>query len=259
MEKFEIKNRKGLKIVGELSIPKKSKGLSFTLHGLGGFKEQPHIIILANTLLENDYTVINFDATNSTGESGGKYGNATFQDHYENLVDVITWAKTQIWYKQPFILAGQSLGGYAVARYAEDYPKEVKALLFYAGVVAGELSYKSKEKFESAKFKTWKETGWREEESKSRPGLIKRLPWSYMEEGLKHDLRPNASKLTMPILFVVGGSDKAHISGDQKVLYDIVSGPKEMHIVPGAPHDFCDLEHLRQLKTVFNNWLKNLK
>lgn len=256
MQKFSFKNRKGLEIVGDILMPENPIGLSFVLHGLGGFKEQLHIKVLAETLFENNYIVVNFDATNSIGESGGKYENATMQNHYEDLVDVINWAKTQNWYKEPFVLAGHSLGGYAVARYAEDYSREVKAVFPYALVVAGELSYKATEMLEPEKLKAWKETGWKIEQSTSKPGVEKKLPWSHMEERLKHDLRPNASKLIMPVLLVVGEKDKSCTSGNQKVFYDIIPGPKEIHIVPGAPHTFKESEHLSQLKVIFNNWLK---
>lgn len=257
-EKVEIKNRKNQKIVAVINIPENSKGLAFTLHGLGGFKEQPHIMVLVDALLKNGYTVVNFDATNSIGESGGKYENATMKEHYEDLVDVINWAKTQSWYKEPFILAGHSLGGYAVARYAEDYPKEVKAVFPHAGVVAGELSYKAEEMFEPEKLKAWREIGWTTKISASKPGTELHLPWSHMEERLEHDLRPNASKLTMPVLFVVGENDKACSSGNQKALYDIIPGPKEMHIISSAPHTFKDPEHLAQLKIILSNWLNKI-
>lgn len=55
MEKFEIKNRKGLKIVGEILTPKDFNSIAFVVHGLGGFKEQKHIKIIANTLFDNNY------------------------------------------------------------------------------------------------------------------------------------------------------------------------------------------------------------
>lgn len=258
-EKFKIKNRKGLEIVGDISFPENPKGLAFTLHGLGGFKEQLHIMVLVKTLTENNYIVVNFDTTNSLGESEGKYENATMQQHYDDLVDVINWAKKEDWYKEPFVLAGHSLGGYAVARYAEDHPVEVKAVFPYALVVAGELSYKATETFEPEKLKAWKETGWKIEKSNSKPGIEKRLPYSHMEERLKHDLRPNGFNLTMPVLFVVGENDKACTSGNQHALYDLVPGPKEIHIVPGAPHTFKDSEHLNQLQVIFKLWLDKIK
>ncbi len=257
-ETFKIKNRKGLEIVGNISTPENPKGLAFTMHGLGGFKEQKHIMVLVTTLLENNYIVVNFDATNSIGESEGKYEDATTQLHYEDLVDVITWTKGQDWYQEPFVLAGHSLGGYAVARYAEDYPQEVKAVFPYAALIAGELSFKANEMFEPEKLKAWKETGWQERFSTSKPGLKLRLPYSHMEERLNHDLRPKASKLSMPVLMVVGENDIGCSSGTQKMLYDIVTGPKEIHIIPGAPHTFKEEENLMQSKIIFENWIKKI-
>lgn len=254
-EKFRIKNRKDLEIVGILSIPEKPKGLAFTMHGLGAFKEHSNTIIIAETLSSDGYSVVNFDATNSIGESEGKYENATVQNHYEDLVDVISWAKKQNWYQEPFILSGNSLGGYASIRYAEDYPVEVKAIFAVAPFLAGELNYKNKEIAKSEELKAWKETGWFTEESKSKPGIIKRLPWSHMEERLEHDLRPNIYKLTMPVCLVVGENDNPET---QKILYELLSGPKEIHIIPDALHVLRTSEQLAQLKNILKEWLEKI-
>src|SRR3989339_1491039 len=143
MVKFEIKNRIGLKIVGEVLRPENPIGLSFVMHGLSGYKEEFHIDLIANILFENNYIVINFDATNSRGESGGKYEDATFQKHYDDLVDVINWSKNQDWYVEPFILAGQSMGGFAVTKYAEEFPGEVKGLFPYAAAFSGKDSFET--------------------------------------------------------------------------------------------------------------------
>jgi len=261
MEKFEIKNRKGLKIVGKILIPEKPVGLSFTLHGLGSSKDRPHIKTIANVLYEHNYININFDATNSVNtESDGKYEDATMQNHYEDLIDVIVWAKNQEWYREPFVLSGTSLGGYAVIQYAEDYPSEVKAVFPFAAVISGELSHERMKKFNPEKYKNWKETGWFEEESTTWRGLIKRLPWSHMEERLNHDLIRGVSKITMPILFMVGSNDISHIE-DQKILYKAIpdSTSKEIHIIEGAPHTLKDPKHLEILSKFFSNWLDKLK
>ncbi|MFA4975124.1 MAG: alpha/beta hydrolase [Candidatus Paceibacterota bacterium] len=260
-EKIEIQNRKNKKIVVEINTPENVKGLSFTLHGLGGFKEQIHIMALLDTLLKNNYIVVNFDATNSIGESDGKYEEATMQNHYEDLVDVINWAKTQNWYKEPFILAGHSLGGFAVAKYAEEFPKEVKGVFPYAAVYSGKNSFEASEKFKSEEIKAWKETGWTHRTSTSKPGTKMKLPWSHMEERLKHDLKPMVNKITMPVLFVVGENDTSCPPEHQKNFFDLLPKgiEREFHIIKGAPHTFHDLEHLNQLKEIFDNWLKKLK
>lgn len=260
MSKFEIKNRKGLKIAGEILMPESPKGLSFILHGLGSGKDRPHIKTIAHTFFENNYIAVNIDATNSINDSEGKYENATMQNHYDDLVDVISWAKKQEWYKQPFILAGSSLGGYAVAQYAENYPSEVKAVFPLAAVISGKLSIERMMKFNPEKYKQWKETGWFEEESRTWPGLIKKLPWSHMEERLNHDLVKEASKITMPVLFMVGSNDISHIE-DQKIFYDAIpeNTPKEFYIIEGASHTFRETSHINKLKEIFDEWLKKLK
>lgn len=260
MEKFEIKNRKGLKIVGNILRQENPIGLSFVMHGLGGYKEQNHIKILADTLFENSFTVINFDATNSRGESDGKVEDSTFQNHYEDLVDVINWAKTKDWYKEPFVLAGQSMGGFAVAKYAEEFSKEVKALFLCAATYSGKESLEVKNKFYPEEIKNWKETGWKIRKSISRPGTEIKLPWSHMEERLKHDLRTQAFKITMPVLFVVGENDTSCPPYQQESFFNLLknNSNKELYIIEGAPHDFIKENHLKQLKETFNTWLKKI-
>ncbi|HPS21283.1 MAG TPA: alpha/beta hydrolase [Candidatus Paceibacterota bacterium] len=261
MEKFEIKNRKGLKIVGELYRPENPIGLVFVQHGLGSYKEQVAIVATVDIFLKNNYIVINFDSTNSVGESEGKFEDATMQLHYEDLVDVIEWSKSQSWYKEPFVLTGSSLGGYSVVQYAEEYSSLVKAIVAKAPVISGELSFKTYEKFNPEVLKNWKETGWDERKSVSKPGLIKRLPWSHMEERLNHDLRPNALKLTMPILIVVGENDTSCPLDVQETLFNLL--PKniknELYVIKGAPHTFREKDHIDEFKNKLDNWLKKLK
>ncbi|MFA6325007.1 MAG: alpha/beta fold hydrolase [Candidatus Paceibacterota bacterium] len=260
MEKFEIKNRKGLKIVGDILKPINPKGLGFVLHGLGGYKDQLHIKILADTLFENNYIVINFDATNSIGESEGSYENATMQNHYEDLADVINWAKTQTWYIEPFILAGHSLGGFAVAKYAEEFPQEVKGVFPYAAVYSGKDSFEASEKFKAEEIKEWKETGWTHKTSTSKPWVKMKLPWSHMEERLMHDLKLKVDRLTMPVLFVVGEFDTSCPPYQQKNFYDLLPDgtEREFHIIKGARHTFREPEQLNQLKEIFSIWLNKI-
>jgi pimeloyl-ACP methyl ester carboxylesterase len=261
MQEFSIKNRYSLDIVGNVSVANNSIGCSFVLHGLGGTMDQLHILALADVLLSNKYTVVNFDATNSIGKSGGNYENATMQLHYEDLVDVISWAKSQVWYKEPFVLSGHSLGAYAVLQYAEDYPNEVKALFPFAPVVSGDLSMKASSKSEPEELILWRETGWTVRVSNSKPGIELRLPWSHMEERLTHDLRKKANNITMPVLIIVGGKDWRTPPEHQELLLNSLpkNTQKEMHVVKDAPHTFRTEEHIDQLKNIFNDWLKRIK
>ena len=250
-----IKNNDGQKIALNLDVSKPQKGLVFIEHGLGGFKGQPHIQITADAFKDAGYTVVNFDALNSLGESDGKYEDSTVTTHLKSLVDVIDWAKTQEWYQEPFCLAGHSLGAMAVALYAEENPDCVKALAPISTVVSGELSREAHEKYKSEEFKKWRETGWLIRESASRPGLIKKLPWSHMENRLKYDLLPKADKLRMPVLLVVGSEDESTPPEQQKIFLDALPGPKQLNIIEKAPHTFRDQNHLQELKSILVLWI----
>ncbi|OGF69622.1 hypothetical protein A3H65_04000 [Candidatus Giovannonibacteria bacterium RIFCSPLOWO2_02_FULL_45_14] len=253
MKEF-IKNRKSQKIVVLVEGRENKVGLAFVMHGLGGFKEQPHIQAMAEAFLENGYTVVRFDTTNTFGESDGKYEDATITNYYVDLEDVIKWAGGQEWYREPFVLAGHSLGGICTALFAEKYPKKVKALAPISTVVSVKLSFETKEE----EAEEWKKTGWREKPSISIPGKIKRLPWSHMEDRLKYDLLPEIKKLSMPVLMVVGSEDVSTPLEHQKTLFNALSGQKEMHIINGSGHSFRNDSDQAELKNLFKDWIKKI-
>jgi len=250
-----IKNRTKKKIVIIIEEKPNAKGLVFIMHGLGGNKDQLHIQAFADTFRENEFTTVLFDAIHTFGESEGKYEDATITNYYEDLEDVINWAKNQSWYQEPFWLVGHSLGGISIALYAEKYPDEVKALAPISTVISGELSIQSKRT--SGELKEWERTGWRENKSESKPGLIKRLKWSHMVDRLKYDLLPMVGNLTMPVLIIVGENDDITPPEHQKILFNKLSGKKEIHVIKNAPHTFRDPEHLAEIKEIFNKWIKN--
>ncbi len=260
MEKFEINNKKGLKIVGEIYKPNNSIGIVFIQHGLGGYKEQIAIVATVDIFFKNNYTVVNFDATNSVGESDGKYENTNTQLHYDDLVDVIEWSKKQSWYQEPIILSGSSLGGHSVINYAENYPDIIKAIVAKAPMISGELFLKTYEKFNSKIIKDWKDKGWDQRESISKPGLIKRLPWSFMEEMLNHNLMEHVSKLTMPIIIFVGENDTFCPLDVQEIFFNLLpkNTKNELFVIKNAPHTFKEENHINEFKNKLDNWLKKL-
>ena len=259
MKKLFIKNRRGQKIAVLVERPENLKGLAFVMHGLGGFKEQPHIQAFAEAFLENGYTVVRFDTTNTFGESEGNYEDATTTNYYEDLEDVIEWAKSQEWYQEPFCLAGHSLGSFSIAFYGENHPGRVRALAPISTMISGELSTETKRDV----LKEWKETGWLTQPHESRPGEIKRLKWSHMEDRLKYDLLPNAYKLTMPVLLIVGEQDNGTPPEHQQIFYKKLPDKKEIHIIKGVDHNFrsggkLNESALKEIKDIFNKWIKSL-
>lgn len=251
MERIEINNRKNQKIVALVEYPTESHGLAFVMHGLGGFKEQKHIVTVAEALRENGYTTVRFDTTNTFGESDGRYEDATTTNYFEDLEDIVAWATGQPWYREPFLMAGHSLGAYSICRFAQKYPRKVAALIPLSPMVSGKLSVEAN----PTEYEEWKKAGWRISESRSKPGTIKRLPWSHMEDRLKHDLLPEVSLLIMPTLFIVASGDDTTPAAHVRLLYDAMPGPKRLHIIQGDDHTFRTPEELDEIHRVIAEWL----
>lgn len=249
-----IKNRKDQRIAVIVEEPQNSHGLVFVMHGLGGFKEQPQMQAMTEEFLTHGYTTVRFDTTNTQGESDGNYEDATITNYYEDLEDVIGWARTQSWFKKPFALAGHSLGGICTALFAEKHPEQVKAVAPISTVVSGKLSW---ETYTPKELEEWRTTGYRERISNSTKQML-RLKWANMEDRLKYDLLPEANKLTMPVLLAVGEQDKTTPLAQQKIFYEALPGQKEIHVITGAEHSFYKPENIAELKKIFANWLENI-
>jgi pimeloyl-ACP methyl ester carboxylesterase len=255
VQKVKIKNRKGQNVVVLLEEDQNPKGLAFIIHGLSGFKEQPHIQTFAKAYKDEGYSIVRFDTTNTFGESDGKYEDATVTSYYEDLEDVIAWSRSQPWFIKPYFLAGHSLGSLAITLYAEKHPEEVKGLAPISTVVSGKLSLGTN-KYQTS-LSDWKKTGWRIEKHDSVPGLVKKLPWSHMVDRLKYDVLPEANKLTMPVLLIVGDKDDSTPYENQKLLFDLLPGKKEIHIIKDAPHTFHGAKQLDEVEILIKQWLDN--
>ncbi|MCX6798239.1 MAG: alpha/beta hydrolase [Candidatus Falkowbacteria bacterium] len=246
-EKIFIKNRKNQKVCVLVEKPEKSVGLAFVTHGRGGFKEQSYVRTIASSLLNNNYIIISFETTNSLGESESSFSDATLTNYYEDLEDVIDWSKSQTYYQEPFVLCGHSIGSMSIILYAEHYPQAIKALAPISTGVSGRLSYEAFPPETIA-----------ESSIGSSSRITKKLKWSHMEDLLKYDLLEGADKLVMPVLLAVGEFDKTHPLSNQEKLFKALPGSKELRIIKGAAHTFKKPEHLEEVYSLMDKWLKSL-
>ncbi len=251
MKRF-LTNRRGQQVAVEIDTVEGQRGLAFVMHGLGGFKEQPQVVAAAEAFREAGITTVRFDTTNTLGESDGKYEDATVTNYYEDLCDAIAWSSAQPWYQEPFFLWGHSIGGMSVTLYAEHNPSKVKGLVPASPLVSGKLNLETYDQGELAR---WKEEGFSVSMSRSKPGVEKRLKWSHMEDRLRYDLLPLASKLSMPVLIMVGDRDTGTPIAHQQLLYDALPGEKELFVIKGAAHTYRKEEHLLAVREKLIEWL----
>jgi putative redox protein len=254
MKKFIIKNRKDQNIVVLFEKQEKQRGLVFVMHGLGGFKEQPHIEAFAQAFKEKGYSAVRFDATNSFGESGGDYQDASVTNHLQDLEEIIDWAKNQQWYQEPFCLIGHSLGAIAISLYTENHPEKVKGLVPVSTLISGKLWL---ERHDKDLIEKWREEGtWNRGESFSKPGAIKILKWNFVEDIMRYDLLENVQNLNMPVLLMVGDLDTGTPLINHQILFDVLPGTKELHVIKGADHNFKEAHHLEEIKATIKHWIE---
>jgi len=257
MTKITITNRHKEDLVVVTEDQPNAKGLVFVMHGFGGFKEQDQIRIMADTFLSAGYSVVTFDTTDSAGESGGSISKASATKNYQDLEDVIKWAGEQSWYQEPFIMAGHSLAGLCILLYTIKYQDKVKAIAPISTVISGRHLLNSPDinRIKGA----WEETKWYITESNSKPGFIKKIPWSFMIDMQKYNVLDNADEIKIPVLMAVGEHDPTTTIDNQKLLYNKLSAKdKELHVIKGAYHTFRKPEHLEALRKFFETWINKL-
>lgn len=253
VEKLFIKNRNNHNIAIIIEKSENQKGLVFIMHALGATKEQLQIQTFAEAFKDNNYTVIRFDTTNSCGESEGNYEDATVTNYYEDLEDIISWAKKQIFYEEPFILCGHSLGWMCSVLYAEKTPNEIKALAPISTLISGKLS---KMRYSEEELSERERTG-RQIRPRSNGGT-KKLKWSHFIDRMNYDILPNIKNITMPVLMIVGDLDRSAPIIHQQILFDQLPNKKEFHIIHGAAHDFKEHQHLKEVYHIFDKRIKKL-
>lgn len=254
MEKTFIKNRKGLKIAVVVDEAENQKGLVFLMHGLLGLKEHPILEETAKIFKENNYTTVLFDTTNGLGESDGIMEDLTITGNCNDLEDVIDWSKSQKFYSEKFFLVGHSWGGYCVTNHAINN-QSVKGLILFSPVISG-ASYQEVDKIKKV-LKNWKDCGIREWESQSSPGVIKRLKYQFIEDSLGHDLLKNVSKIKCPVLIIRGSDDDSVLFESQRILFDEISGKKELYVVKNGDHDLGDRKDFPELYKFITNWINS--
>lgn len=259
MEKIILQNRKRLNIVGLFSKPEvRPHGTCVIEHGWSGSKQQPHILAIQEAFLENGYQTFNFDATNSYNESDGTFEDSRLGLHYEDMEDVCKWVQKQEWFIGPLAISGHSMGGYATARYAEEFPEDVGLIAPIAPVISGELTNETKELREPGILQAWKETGVLVRESATTPGLLKLAPYDVHIEWQNHNLLPSAHKITMPTFLLTGSKDTSCPPDHVRKLFESISSQnKTFRIIEGAPHTYRTENDLRQLKSLLSNWLSS--
>ncbi len=254
---YTVQNRNDISLAVVVTGSENRDGLAFVAHGLGGFKEQRHIVAMAEALEQLGYCVVRYDAANSIGESGGQMQDATLTNYYADLEDIVEWASTQPFFQAPFFVGGHSLGAACSLLFAAQHSAQVRGIFPISCFVGGE---RYKKIIGEEKLAQWQKDGFIFEESGSRPGVMKRLNWGLIEDLERYDLVANeAAQIDVPTLLVVGTKDVGTPPEFQEQLKQNISSPCELHLIGEMEHNPKTDAELEELQAVLTTWVKSLQ
>jgi pimeloyl-ACP methyl ester carboxylesterase len=249
-----VKNRNKKRISATVRIPdeaehKKTKGTIVLLHGLGGWKEQPLIVILAEQFCRSGYTVLTFDAADGARGPDADFAHSTTTGFLEDLEDIIAHISNAEWHKrgESFILAGHSLGGTVAIHYARLHPEYISKLVLFAPAV----SWKSADAFTFIGGLWWLARNKNKTPGPNRSKLP--LDKTFVLDFMKFDSKKDASYIAAPTLIVSASRDTSVVS--PKAQYELAQRfPNATSmVIPGAGHVFWKNE-LKLADTILQ-WL----
>jgi len=256
-KKAYLKNQTGQRIVGLFDLPKGRGQFPVVIicHGFKGYKEQRHLKTLAQQLAKNGIAAFRFDFTNEVGGSAGTIENIKFSQELIDLRSVIDFVS-----KQKFVnptklgLAGHSLGGQVILTYTPTDPR-IKVLADLAGVTYRGAGDTNLEKGFRGKTDQIKQAGYFIVESRSKRKKYK-IRFDFYTDLLKHDTLGQIKKINIPTLIIHGSEDSSVPLKHSQTAYKLLSQPKRMVIILGAPHTWKEPQHYKKINPIIVGWFK---
>lgn len=258
IEKRTIQTQNGEKIVACIYTPlQKAQGIVFIAHGLAGYKEEKQLEIIKEVFLNQKTTVVLYDARYTLGESDGPLEKACFTNFIQDLTTVIQWSKAQSFYREPFFLAGHSLGAGACLHYGIHHPEQVRGIICLSAVYNGQFlldSYTASKPDFVQKWQKEKLLFRQRSDITEKSGYIS---YNHMIDACTYHLETEANKIICPVLIICGDHDISSTVFINKCLYYALTTKKTLEILPNCGHNYTTDQNKSDLRQAVQIWLAN--
>ena len=231
-EQISFTNRRRQRLAADIARPSATteNARVLVLHGLGGHRNEPHILAVARAIAERGITTMRVDFANNAGESDGAFRDLTLSgevDDAEDALDVLLALEGSG--GRGIGVAGHSAGG-LVAMLLAARRREVHALGLMSAVFDA-----------PARFRTNfadREAEWR------RRGAIeigggRMLGIGFFDDLPNWDVHDAATRVTAPTIIVHGDADNEVVPGEaHEYERHLASNRSEVHMISGADHTY---------------------
>ena len=222
------------------------------MHGLQGSKEDANLRQIATQLQQQGVATMLFDF-NSHGSSEGEFKDLTLKKELKDAKAIVDYAK-----KLPFVkglgVVGHSLGGVVAINTAEEYGKDVKALVLMAPTVSlredafrGSLFGKSFDPYDPPRSISISDT--------------RALGRDFIKEAQENNILKSASKVKSETLVLIGKNDRTVPASYNEYLEMLMKDVK-VEELKGLDHNFNseDIEkHNKAITRIVEFLVKKLK
>jgi alpha-beta hydrolase superfamily lysophospholipase len=243
--------RDGRTIHGTLALAERKKGFAVLIHGLGGYKEQEHLVEAAAVLSDCGFSTLVVDATDDIAHGKEAVMGATPTKRIENLKDAVHYALSQDWGKGDCIVGGHSLGGLAAGIVAASGKFPISGAILLAPVVSGDIQWFKRG---LTLLKLWQKMGTMDREFVTRKTEIFKLGYALGDDARHYSLLREADRLrAFPVLMLVGEHDAATPSEELALLAHAIGESGTYVEIPDTKHNFRGKE--KEVGVAIASWL----
>ena len=244
-----LKNNQGQSIYVKIHNGSGNK-LAFILHGLASDMNHQVVQSAKKAFLDNGYTVVTFDARYSLGKSYGNVSDASLNTFLEDLETVINWAKDQNFYREPFTVAGHSLGGAASILYSHNNDN-ISFLIPISPVISGQQWENSCMKNMPDFCKQWKEKGYYEYKLKEKSANIF---YNVIDDAKSYNALNLVQNIKAPTLFIIADKDRIIEEQDVKKVAEIMNA--KIVKISQSSHNFIKEQNQTDLYQAIFDFIK---
>jgi pimeloyl-ACP methyl ester carboxylesterase len=227
-------------------------GTCVFIHGLGGHKEQEHIVAAATALADAGISTLCIDATDDIAYGPDAVTGATPTKRLHNIEDAVAYALEQSWHEGMLLVGGHSLGGLAAGTLAAQGTYPIRGAVLIAPLVSGDIQWAGRD---VELLDEWRKAGTIPRQFVTRPNETFQLGYALVDDSRHYSLLRDADKLrTMPVLLVVGSDDTSTPAVHVKLLAHSVGESGTYVEIPNTKHNFRGQE--LAVAEAVTNWIE---